>query len=295
MPVTVANMVQIHPSVIMSISEHHTRTHAIKQRNEIVIGALLGKRIEHNVEVVDSFELAYTGQYLFDKEYYDKKYELLKQVNLELDLIGWYATTNSEGDDSFVDVAMHRQISEFIPQAIYIKMDPYKRENDPKISGSLPVQVFQAQNDNDPMMKLDEVPWSVVTDEIEIIGLEHNAKMIDPDSITPSAAIDNLRLQYSAIKQLKDRIKVISKFVKDVQSGALPYHEKTLADITKLIHRFPLMNSDLYKKAYNVQCNDVALNTYLGVLIKGTMERVHIAGPHHISKLRGFNVTHARR
>lgn len=296
---------QIHPAVIMNISEHHTRAQAIRQQAEIVIGALLGKRNDHNLEIVDSFELRFTkdphlndnASFVIDREFYQRKIPLVKQVNPDLDLIGWYSTTPfiHEQSSREGDVSLHRQISEFIPNPVFIKFDPYKREDDPKISGSLPVNVYEPVIEIDACgekVNLIEVSWTIITEDIEIIGLEHNAKLTHID-VEPSVAIDNLRLQYGAVKMLKDRIKVISKFVKDVQAGILPYSEEPINDIARLSNKFPLMNSPQYIRAYNVQCNDVALNTYLGMLTKGSMCKIHFSVPN--LKTRAYSTTHARR
>ena len=296
---------QLHPTVIMAISEHHSRTKAIRMQPEIVVGALLGKKTDHNIEIIDSFELCLikttleSGQsnIVLDKEFIQRKIPLVKQVSADLDLIGWYSTTAQSSDVGIDDfqISMHRQISEFITNPIYVKLDPYRRESDPKISGALPLKIYEPVIEIDSSrehLNLIEVSWTIVTEEVEIIGLEHNAKVTQVDA-APSAAIDYLRLQYSAVKMLKDRIKVISKFVKDVQSGALPYYDEPMADIFRLSQRFPLMNSDQYTRAYNMQCNDVALNTYLGMLTKGSMCKLDFGKT--ISKMRALSTTHARR
>lgn len=295
---------QIHPSVIMSISEHHTRTLAIKQQPVIVIGALLGKKTDHNTEIVDSFELRVIGSsvvgeptHTIDREFYQKKLPLVKQVFPDLDLIGWYATSlpTDSSQTTEVDVTLHKQISEIIVNPILLKLYPYRRETDPKISGCLPLNVYEAVINIDSQGESPnfiEVSWTIVTEDVEIIGLEHNAKMTHVN-VTPSAAIDNLRLQHSAVKMLKDRIRLIAKYVKDVHSGALEYNDDTVADVAKLCKRFPIMRSENYTQAYNLQCNDVALNTYLGILTKGSMCKMHFGMPS--SKTRAFSTTHARR
>lgn len=293
---------QLHPSVIMSISEHYSRTKATKQLLDIVVGALLGKKSDHNVEIVDSFELRFTkglseeDTCVLDKEFLQKKISLLKQVFADLDPIGWYSTTPIYEGDAIQesDISLHKQISEFISNPIFLKLNTFRRESDPT-SGALPLKIYEpvieiiAEREN---LSLIEVGWSIVTEDVEIIALEHNAKMTHVD-VAPSAAIDYLRLQYSAVKMLKDRIRVISKFVKDVQSGVLPYHEESIAEIAKLSQRFPLMNNEQYTQAYNMQCNDVALNTYLGILTKGSMCKLNFGK--QSSKTRAFPSTHARR
>lgn len=302
---TMVPTMQIHPSVIMNVSEHHTRVRAVRQQPEIVIGALLGKKSDANIEVVDSFELRCTKApydddnrtFIIDREFYQKKIPLVRQVSPELDLIGWYSTipqiegpTTREGD-----ISLHRQISEFIPNPIFLKLNPYKRESDPKISGALPITIYEPVIEINPSgenLNFIEVNWTIVTEDVEIIGLEHNSKMT-PIDVNPSTAIDNLRLQHSAVKMLKERIRLITKYVKDVQAGKLPYHEEPLNNIAKLTKRFPLLNSGNYARAHNTECNDVALNTYLGILTKGTICKMHFGAPN--LKTRALSTTHARR
>jgi COP9 signalosome complex subunit 6 len=298
-------MMLLHPSVIMSISEHHSRTKVLQTQMGLVVGALLGKKRNHQIEILDSFELRIIktpaqdenrSNLTVDREFVQKRIPLVKQVFPDLDLIGWYSTTpKSDGsEDASLEISLHRQISEFIANPIYVKLEPDCRESDPKISGSLPLKIYEPVIEicgSDEHLNLIEAGWTVVTDDVEVIGLEHNAKVTHIDR-APSAAVDYLKLQYSAVKMLKDRIKVISKFVKDVQSGALPYHEEPMGDIIKLTQRFPLMKSDEYTRAYNMQCNDVALNTYLGILTKGSMCKMNLDKPS--SKMRALSTTRAR-
>lgn len=297
-------MMHLHPSVIMSISEHHSRTKATRPEPEIVIGALLGKKLDHNAEIIDSFELRAIGlqdagdNLNLDKKYFQEKLSLVKQVSPDLDVIGWYSTASpTTGNDSISqnDIQMHKQISEIIPNPILVKLNPYKREDDPKISGALPLKIYEPVIeiiDGREHCDLIEVVWTISTDDVEIIGLEHNSKMTH-NEFNPSAAIDYLRLQHSAVKMLRDRIRLISKFVRDVQSGVLVPYDEPLTDIANLCRRFPLMNSEEYAQAYNIQCNDVALNTYLGILTKGSVCKLNFG--RHSSKTRAYPSTHARR
>jgi COP9 signalosome complex subunit 6 len=292
-------MMLLHPSVIMSISEHYSRTKVLRAPLDIVVGALLGKKRDHQIEIVDSFELCIVNtdnNLIIDKDYVQKRIPLVKQVFPDLDMIGWYSTALQidASEQANIEISLHKKISEFIVNPIYVKLYPNSRDNDPKISGSLPLKIYEPvieMNGTDEHLNLIEVGWTVVTDDVEIIGLEHNSKVTHIDR-APSAAVDYLKLQHSAVKMLKDRIKVIAKFVKDVQSGVLPYHEEPMADIIRLTQRFPLMSSDEYTRAYNMQCNDVALNTYLGILTKGSMCKMNFDKPS--SKMRALSTTRAR-
>lgn len=316
-------MLRLHPSVILNISDHHTRAKA--NRPDIVVGALLGKRLDREnersareierspreIEITDSFELCIIKPNidgassdvqsadvpLIDKDFKEKRIPLAKQLPEDLELVGWYSTVPPSRPHLEVLCcdSLHRQVGEFITNPVYIKFNPYKRESGSKVSRNLPLEAFRPVREiiaNEQHINFVEVEWTIVTEDVEILSVDHNLKMTQIDK-EPSTAIDYLRSQHSAVKMLRDRIKVITKFVKDVQSGALPYHEEPIADIVALCQRFPLMNSDSYTRAYNMQCNDVALFTYLGILTKGSIDKMNFGKPS--SKARALSTTHARR
>lgn len=214
---------KIHPSVILNISEHHTRAQANKSTDP-VFGALLGKADT----IVDSFEI------IEDASFYQAKLDFVRQVAQDLEVLGWYSTTDRQPQIDGLG-------------KVFLKLDPNRRD------GYLPVNVYTTFGS-----ELVEVDWEIVTDDVEIIGLEH-AKGADA----------RLHPQLIALKRLRQRIKLISKFVKDVQAGVLTGNKdvyEIIRSISTLTHR---PNSKQYSRALNVQCNDVALQTYLGIMIKG--------------------------
>lgn len=250
-------------------------------------------------EIIDSFELLNLTDDEIDINYFNKKLEMIKQVLPDLDLIGWYSTVENE--------KLHENINNLIPNSIFVRFDTNKRD------GLIPLNIYAYadHSDGEDLKKtFQEVKWTIVTDDVEIIGLDNakihqqqtspvlnngsnNINKANNQHSCPSIVIDNLNSQKSAIKMLKDRIKVISKYVKDVQAGRLPYHEETIQEVAKLCSRFPLMNINQYAQSYNRQCNDVALNTHLAILTIGTMNKIHFGMPN--SKPRAFSLTHARR
>lgn len=213
----------LHPSVILNISEHHTRARANGQ-HEPIFGALLGKEST----IVDSFEL------IQSTDHYHRKLELVKQIAQDLEVIGWYSTDTKESSIEGLG-------------RVFLNFNPDQRD------GYLPVRMFVRHGD-----KLVEVEWSIVTEDVEIIGLEH-AKGGDA----------RLLPQVTALKRLRARIKLISKFLKDIQSGVLESNKKTsdiINDIARLTNK---PDKQQYSKMFNLQQNDVALQTYLGIMIKG--------------------------
>lgn len=296
---------------MMNISEHHTRSRAIKHVPHIVIGALLGKQDGRNVEITDSFELNYISNpggspsIQLDKEYFSKVEPLVKQVSLGYEFIGWYATTSAnENQPSEADKELQVQIGELMSNPIFLKLDPYQRMSSTNTSGALPIKVYESVIDvvnGVATMGFVPVGWSMITDEAEMIGLEHNAKItnnICQSSIKrrqtngnqhesgPSGACDNLRSLYNALKMLTERVKIISKYIKDVHAGNLEYNHEIMCDISRLTQQFPISDCTEYYQSMNCQFNETMLRTFLGVLAKTSNTLNQFASK--------FNVLHSR-
>ena len=83
---------------------------------------------------------------------------------------------------------------------------------------------------------------------------------------------EHLRCQYNAVKMLRDRVKLIVDYVKDVQSGSLPFNHEILREAFNLCHCLPVIGSEngKFNEEFFHQCNDVALLTYLGMVTKAS-------------------------
>lgn len=81
---------------------------------------------------------------------------------------------------------------------------------------------------------------------------------------------EHLRCQYSAVKMLRDRVKLIRDYVADTRDGKVQWNHEILRESHNLCHRLPLISSGVFRDEFFNQCNDVALMTYLGMLTKGT-------------------------
>lgn len=116
------------------------------------------------------------------------------------------------------------------------------------------------------------VPYTLASEETERIVLDHMARMSSSSYIgqNNSVVTEHLRVQYSAVKMLRDRIKIILDYSKNVKNKTIPTDHNILRDILNLCHRLPIMNADYLNEEFYLQCNDVSLITYLGILTKCT-------------------------
>lgn len=265
--------VSLHPLVIMNVSEHWTRLRAQQDpsstENIIIIGAFIGKQKGRNIEIMNSFELKFDlveTKVVLDTDYYRTKELQFKQVFPDLDFLGWY-TNGDEPTDS--DMSVHYQISNEIHESpLFLKLNPLGRQT------SLPIKLYESAIEVInciPTMYFVNIPYSLATEEAERIGLDHMARMTSTANNSEngnSAATDHLRVQYNAVKMLRNRVRLILDYIKDTKSGKIPVNHEVLREIFNLCHRMPIISSDGFNEEFFVQSNDVALLTYLGALTK---------------------------
>lgn len=117
------------------------------------------------------------------------------------------------------------------------------------------------------------IPYNLVTEEAERIGLDHIARQTatsqDGNQVV-SAVVEHLNVQYNAVKMLRERIKLLAEFVKEIKAGNLEKNNEIMRSILNLTIRMSFLNVDIFHKDFYIQCNDVALITQLGTITKCT-------------------------
>ncbi|XP_064409103.1 COP9 signalosome complex subunit 6 isoform X3 [Latimeria chalumnae] len=232
--VTGSVSVALHPLVILNISDHWIRIRSQEGRPVQVIGALIGKQEGRNIEVMNSFELLshlVEDKIVIDKEYYYTKEEQFKQVFKDLEFLGWY-TTGGPPDQS--DIHVHKQVCEIIESPLFLKLNPMTKHTD------LPVSVFESVIDivnGEATLLFAELTYTLATEEVERIGVDHVARM------TATGSGEN-------------------------STGEVPFNHEILREAYALCHRLPVLSTDKFKTDFYDQCNDVGLMTYLGTITK---------------------------
>ncbi|KAK7072643.1 COP9 signalosome complex subunit 6 [Halocaridina rubra] len=283
-PGTVGSVsVSLHPLVILNISEHWTRQRAQEGKLSQVLGALIGKQTGRHIEIMNSFELSFDvldGKIFINREYYTVKEEQYKQVFSDLDLLGWYTTGDTPGPP---DLLVHKQICDLLDSPVFLKLNPMARDTD------LPVSIYESVLDlvnGTSTMLLVELQYTLATEEGERIGVDHVARMSSHDTQECSLVAENLQAQYSAIKMLASRVRLILEYVRASQRGEVEFNHEILRQVNALSHRLPVLTSDKFRGEFYNQCNDVALMSYLGTITKccNTMNRF----------INRFNLLHDR-
>ncbi|PHH85219.1 hypothetical protein CDD83_747 [Cordyceps sp. RAO-2017] len=191
----------LHPLVLLAISDYITR-HTLREQQGPIVGALLGQQngreitIEH---VFDCHTLAapeVDGGYLLDAHKFGARLEQMVTVHKErrLELVGWYTLLPASGPTPSI-LPIHSQILEsWNESAVLLGFHPEEALNR-SVGGKLPLTIYESnyevdeaknepQDDEDKKMddgdsalklRFRELPYSVETDETEMISMNYVA------------------------------------------------------------------------------------------------------------------------
>ncbi|KAL1982271.1 hypothetical protein VTN96DRAFT_1580 [Rasamsonia emersonii] len=190
--------VQLHPLVLLTISDHITR-HTARQQQDPIVGALLGQQQGREISLEYAFEChTITGpndEILLHQTWFEERVKQYKDVHKSpaLDLVGWFTTTPPSGPDAS-HLPIHRQIlHDYNESAVFLAFHPSLVQSPSTNGAKLPLtiyeSVFEGENvaDADKVMQVDgeeqslnirfrELPYSVETGEAEMISIDSVAR-----------------------------------------------------------------------------------------------------------------------
>lgn len=188
--------VNLHPLVLLTISDYITR-HTLRKHKQPIVGALIGLQTGRSVSLENAFEIQMiedeTGDPTIHEEYFKKRLDQYKVVHAspQLDLVGWFTTAPASGPE-----AVHRSIHEYISinhneTSILLAFHPSNALGPKTAGGKLPLTIYESLYENvgeseDAMdtgerearleMKFRELPYSIETGEAEMIGVDYIAR-----------------------------------------------------------------------------------------------------------------------
>eukprot|EP00659_Diplonema_papillatum_P003070 gene3070-4821_t len=131
--------VQLHPLVILNITDHWTRTKVTKGQAQRVVGALLGVQSGRVIEIHTSFELILNeegSEEMLDMKYLQLKRDHYMQVFANYDVVGWYTTSTTLTDS---DTNIHRCIMKHNESPLVVQLDP----SPPPEATTLPLSISE--------------------------------------------------------------------------------------------------------------------------------------------------------
>ncbi|KAJ5512386.1 JAB1/Mov34/MPN/PAD-1 [Penicillium fimorum] len=186
--------IQLHPLVLLTISDQITR-HAARQQHGPIIGALLGQQNGREITLEHTFECPVTcglnDEIILPAAWFQERLHQFKDVHKDppLDLVGWWSTAPSTGPND-AHLPLHRQIlQDYNESAVFLAFHPSQLQDSGSNGGKLPLTVYESVHEGQtapdaskdmqvdgeeavPNIKFRELPYSVETGESEMIGID---------------------------------------------------------------------------------------------------------------------------
>lgn len=198
--------IHLHPLVLLTISDHITR-HALRRREEPIVGALLGQHNGRDITLEHAFECQIIhgeqGAILLHQVWFQDRLQQYKDVHKEpaLELVGWFTTAPTTGPE-LQHVPIHQQIiHDYNETAVLLAFHPISVLQGATQGGKLPLTIYESvyegtpgagkppnnEADGDRSMDVDapegpldlkfrELPYSVETGEAEMISVDFVAR-----------------------------------------------------------------------------------------------------------------------
>ncbi|PTB70897.1 hypothetical protein BBK36DRAFT_1109047 [Trichoderma citrinoviride] len=190
----------LHPLVLLTISDYITR-HTLREQKGPIIGALLGQQNGREITIEHAFECHVQeaphveGGYLINAAKFSARLEQMCLVHKDrkLDFVGWYTLLSTSGPSPTI-LPIHNQILEnWNESAVLLGFHPQEVLQH-SVGGKLPLTIYESnyevddtrgENDGEDKkmddgestlkLKFREVPYSVETDETEMISMNYVA------------------------------------------------------------------------------------------------------------------------
>ncbi|GKZ18600.1 hypothetical protein AbraIFM66951_007619 [Aspergillus brasiliensis] len=246
--------IQLHPLILLTISDHITR-HAARSQQGPIVGALLGQQNGREITLEHAFECIVNeganGELQIPQDWFVERVKQFKDVHKApaLDLVGWWSTAPPSGPNT-AHLPIHRQILHTHNEsAVFLAFHPSLVQDASSNGGKLPVTIYESvyegenATENSKTMQVDgeeqqsltirfrELPYSVETGEAEMIGIDTVART------ARNAAVDTQGTT-SGTKQTAG--KEPSKDQSDVLS---PEEEELIASLTTRLNAIRTLES----------------------------------------------------
>ncbi|EAW12625.1 COP9 signalosome complex subunit 6 [Aspergillus clavatus NRRL 1] len=190
--------IQLHPLVLLTISDHITR-HAARLQQGPIIGALLGQQNGRVITLEHAFECVVAegpnGELQLPDEWFVERVKQFKDVHKSpaLDLVGWWSTAPPSGPDPSY-LSIHRQILQnYNESAVFLAFHPSQVQEASRNGVKLPLTIYESVYEGEnaaetgKAMQVDgeeqsltirfrPLPYSVETGEAEMIGMDTVAR-----------------------------------------------------------------------------------------------------------------------
>ncbi|KAK0206900.1 JAB1/Mov34/MPN/PAD-1 ubiquitin protease-domain-containing protein [Desarmillaria ectypa] len=259
--------VTIHPVALFSILDHYLRR---TDKQDRVLGTLLGTRTETGVEVRSSFAVLHSEtseQVAVDMDYHRTMYDLHHKVNSKEVIVGWYSTGSNL--NTFSALIQNFYSQETAPhQAIHVALNTGIDNGEPagiKAYFSSPVGVFPRPEN----CVFVPVPVELRFHDAERSGLDLLTSTAASPNSTSNQPLADLEILEQSIQNVSDMLDRVLTYVRSVLAG------ETKGDPALgryLMDTLGASTDDLEKGGFNASLQDTLMISYLANLVRAQAE-----------------------
>jgi len=174
--------VQLHPLVLLTISDYITR-HTLRSQDGPIVGAIIGQSNGRTSTLEHAFECKLAekgGEVVLDDDWFQQRLEQYKDVHKEpaLDFVGVFVMGPVEGPQT-VHLPVLRQVQHLTSTEGILLLVFHGTMVDHLQGGKLPISLYETLNEQAGVeweMKFRELSFEVETGEAEMIGVDFVAK-----------------------------------------------------------------------------------------------------------------------
>eukprot|EP01066_Platyproteum_vivax_P021638 Platyproteum_vivax@DN984_c0_g1_i1.p1 len=220
--------VNVHPLVIINISDHHTR-HSVEKREGRIIGALIGQVDGRKLDIHNSFELDVSiveDTETLDDEFFKTRLGQYSEVFPDYDFLGWYSTGTAPTEK---DLRLHGRMELEKENIFCILLDPGIAESS-KLD--LPLKVYEQVHTKSGEKTFQEVKYLIESLEAERIAVDYVTNSGAPGS-NNSQHFNSAASVTNAIVMLRTRVKHLVCYLKGVKDGEFKRDHTVLREIKR--------------------------------------------------------------
>jgi COP9 signalosome complex subunit 6 len=264
--------IKVHPLAIMNIADHYTRS-ITQFKQPQVFGALFGVQQGRDVNIYDAFEIGIEmDEKMTPKEPVHLLFEAFeedmtnyKKVFVNYEFLGWYTSGKSVSAEHS---SLHQRMLKYNERPLFLLLDPSLQSN----SKDIPVSLYEEEvyvRQDQSVTEFVRTPFRIQPDEAERIAAVHCAQLSDIQH-TDSKLTSNVQGLHKAVKTLKERVQVLTNFLRDVELGKVSADQNLLRQIKGICNRLPTMDSTQFEEDFLNEYNDALLVTYLATVTRSS-------------------------
>lgn len=235
------------------------------------VGAILGTQVGKVVSIHTSFPVPWVAtSQRPDWGYLTEKFTRQKAVHESYEVLGWYSAGSC---DLKTDILIHEELirldlNEASP--LYLTIDVGETGSG---ADELPIRIFQSigRQQSGEALGLTFHPASFVleTEESERVAVDEIAKSGHSAPTEGPSVVPHMQTVGESIQHMTARVLLITKFLEQVKSGALPYDHAILRRINALAATLPSSESPEFRSAFISELNDSLLVTLMAISTRG--------------------------